>query len=137
MLEKLVVLAGAGQLVLVAASTAIPWLLRWREQTAALRPLLRQVFWTYAGYILGTNLAFGLVSAFAPTWLLDRSPLAAAVTGFITLYWGARLALQLLWFVRDDVPPRPVYRAAHAALVALFAVLTGTYTAACFANLQR
>ena len=38
----------------------------------ALRPLLRQVFWTYAAYIWFTNLCFGLVSALAPHWLLER-----------------------------------------------------------------
>ena len=54
----LVVAAGVGQLVLVAASLAIPRALRWPEDLAKLRPLTRQVFWTYAGYIWATNLAF-------------------------------------------------------------------------------
>ena len=83
------VAAGVGQLALVVASLAIPRVLRWPEDLARLRPLTRQVFWTYAGYIWATNLAFGLVSAFAPGWLLDRTPLAGAVCGFIATYWGA------------------------------------------------
>jgi hypothetical protein len=64
-LPRLVFVAGVGQLALVVASLAIPRVLGWRQQTARLRPLLRQVFWTYALYILCTNLCFGLVSAFA------------------------------------------------------------------------
>ena len=105
----LVVAAGVGQLVLVAASLAIPRVLRWSEDLARLRPLTRQVFWTYAGYIWATNLAFGLVSTFAPGWLLDRTPLAGAVCGFIATYWGARLRhpVRLL---------RPLRRAEGSAL---------------------
>jgi hypothetical protein len=79
-LPALVLTAGVGQLVLIAASLAIPRVLRWGEETAKLRPLTRQVFWTYAVYIWCTNLAFGLVSL-RPDWLLDRSPLAVCVTG--------------------------------------------------------
>src|ERR1700736_1222662 len=102
LLPRLVLVAGIGQLTLVLASLAIPRVLRWREQTAALRPLLRQVFWTYAAYIWATNLCFGLLSALAPHWLLDRSPLAGAVTGFITAYWGGRLVIQFTYFDRSD-----------------------------------
>jgi len=61
-LPRLVLLAGLGQLALVLASLAIPSVLNWREDTAKLRPLTRQVFWTYALYIWSINLAFGLLS---------------------------------------------------------------------------
>ncbi len=92
-----------GQLVLILASLAIPRVLRWKEDTAKLRPLTRQVFWTYAGYIWCTNLSFGLVSL-RPAWLLDRTPLAACVTGFITAYWLGRLVIQFAYFDRSDAP---------------------------------
>ena len=78
-LRTLVFLAGVGQIVLALASTAIPRVLRFREETAKLRPLLREMFWTYAGYILCINFSFGLLSALRPAWILDGSPLAAAV----------------------------------------------------------
>ena len=111
---------GSGQLVLVAASLAIPRVLRWPEDLARLRPLTRQVFWTYAGYIWATNLAFGLVSAFAPGWLLDRTPLAGAVCGFIAAYWGARVVIQFAYFDRSDAPQGPLFAVGEAALVGLF-----------------
>lgn len=50
-LPSLVFAAGVGQLVLIVASLAIPRVLHWKEDTARLRPLTRQVFWTYALYI--------------------------------------------------------------------------------------
>ena len=119
--------AGVGQLILVVASLAIPRVLRWPEDLARLRPLTRQVFWTYAGYIWATNLAFGLVSALAPRWLLDRSPLAGAVCGFIATYWGARVAIQFVYFDRSDAPRGLRYAFGEAALVGLFVGLTLVY----------
>jgi hypothetical protein len=135
-LRTLVLLAGVGQIALALASLAIPRVLRFEEETAKLRPLLRQMFWTYAGYILCTNLSFGLLSALAPTWLLDGSPLAAAVTGFIAVYWGARVVLQFAWFDRSDAPPGAHVRLAEAALVLLFVFLTCVYGLALAANLR-
>ena len=135
-LQTLVLLAGVGQIALALASLAIPRVLRFEEETAKLRPLLRQMFWTYAGYILCTNLSFGLLSALAPTWLLDGSPLAAAVTGFIAVYWGARVVLQFAWFDRSDAPPGAHVRLAEAALVLLFVFLTCVYGLALAANLR-
>ena len=134
-LRTLVFLAGVGQILLALASLAIPRALRWEEETAKLRPLLRQMFWTYGAYILCTNLAFGLVSAFAPAWLLDGSPLAAAVTGFMALYWGARVVIQFTYFDRSDAPPGAHVRLAEAGLVALFVYLALVYGAAFAANL--
>src|SRR6516165_6984674 len=103
-LQALIFIAGIGQIVLVLASLAIPRLLHWCEDTAKLRPLTRQVFWTWAAYICFTNFCFGLVSLCAPAWLLDRSPLAATVSAFIAVYWGARLVIQFAYFDRKAAP---------------------------------
>jgi hypothetical protein len=133
-LPTLVFLAGIGQLVLVIASLAIPRVLRWHEDTAKLRPLTRQVFWTYAIYIWSTNLAFGLMSL-RPGWLLDRSPLAGCVTGFMTAYWVGRILIQFFYFDRSDAPAGLHIRLAEAALVGLFVYLAGVYLAAVLLNL--
>lgn len=125
--RSLLIAAGIGQLILIAASLAIPRVLRWPEDVAKLRPLTRQVFWTYAGYIWATNLAFGLVSTLAPGWLLDRTPLAGAVSGFIAAYWGARVAIQFAYFDRSDAPKGAAFVAAEVLLVALFVGLTLVY----------
>lgn len=128
-MRLLVLLAGVGQLVLAAGSVAIPMVLRWREDTAKLRPLTRQVFWTYAAYIWGTNVAFGLLSALAPRWLLDGTPLARAIGAYVAFYWGARIAIQFFYFDRSDAPPGAIYKLAEVALVGLFLFLTAVYGA--------
>jgi hypothetical protein len=125
--RTLLVLAGLGQLALAFGSLAIPRILRWKEDTDRLRPLTRQVFWTYATYIWVTNVAFGLLSLAAPDWLLDGSGLACAVASYVALYWGARLFVQLFYFDRSAAPPGLFYRGAEAALVGLFVFLTAVY----------
>ena len=116
----MVFIAGVAQLLLASASLAIPRVLRWREDTARLRPLTRQVFWTYAGYIWATNLSFGLISSCAPESLLDGSVLAHAVCAFIAAYWIVRLVIQFAWFDRTDIPSGRLMRAAEAGLLAMF-----------------
>ena len=97
-MEGLIVSAGVGQLLLALASLAIVKVLRWRRETAKLEPLTRQVFWTYAGYIWGTNVCFGLLSSLAPELLLYGLPLARTLCAFIALYWDARFFVQLGFF---------------------------------------
>jgi len=130
----LIFLAGVGQIVLALGSLAIPRVLHWHAETARLRPLTRQVFWTYATYIWVTNVCFGLFSALEPRWLLDGSPLATAVTGFIASYWAARLVVQFTYYDRTDLPPGTWPRVAEAVLVSLFACLALIYTGAVILN---
>jgi hypothetical protein len=122
------VLAGLGQIALALASLLLPRILRWGEETARLSPLTRKVFWVYAAYILVTNLCLGTLSVAAPRLLLDRSPLARCVAGYAAAYWGARLAIQLVWF-RGSAPKGPGYAAADWAVTALFAFWAVVYGA--------
>jgi hypothetical protein len=127
--------AGAAQILLVAVSLAlIPRILRWREETARLRPLTRQVATTYAFYVVTTNLAFGVLSALRPGWLVGPPGLATAVDAFIALWWGVRLVLQFTYYDRHGGPSGPAFRLAEIALVTLFAYLTLVYGAAAFAT---
>jgi len=127
---------GIAQIVLAVVSLAIPRVLRWKEDTSKLNPLTRQVFWTYAGYICVSNLCFGLLSTFLPDGLVDGTSLAAAVTGFVALWWAARVVIQFTYFDRSQAPQGWIYVAAEAALVILFIALTLTYGFAALGNLQ-
>jgi len=129
MFRNALILAGIAQLGIAGSSLLIPRLLGWREETARLKPLTRQVFWTYASYILGIHVAFGLLSLLAPAALLDGSPLARAVCGFIALYWLVRLTLQFIAFDRSVAAERPLFRFAEAAYVSTFAYLVFVYGA--------
>jgi len=126
-MKTLLILAGLGQLVLALGSLALPMMLRWRDDTAQLRPLTRQVFWTHSAYIWLTNICFGVISAAAPDLLLERTPLARVVAGYVTAYWGARVVIQFFYFDRSAAPAGAVYKIAEVALVGLFVFLTAVY----------
>jgi hypothetical protein len=125
--SALVILAGVAQIGIALGSLAIPRVLRWREDTAKLTRLTRQVFWTYAGYIWATNVCLGLVSALAPASLLDRTLLARAVCGYAAAYWGARLVIQFAVFDRSVAAGSVALLAAEAALSGSFLYLAATY----------
>lgn len=135
-LNNLIFLAGLGQIGLVIGSSYIPIALGWRTELAKLRPLTRQVFWTYAGYILCTNLSFGLVSALGAKWLTDRTPLAALVTTFIAVYWLSRVLIQFCYFDRSDAPKGLIFTLGEIALVSLFIFLTIVYGYAAIFNIR-
>lgn len=126
-LETLILLAGVGQLGLALGSLSLPRVLDWSSDTAKLKSLTRKVFWTYAAYIWVTNICFGVLSVVAPGTLTDGSLLSRAVAGYITVYWGARVLVQLFYFERADAPSGLRYRVAEAALTLFFVGLTGVY----------
>ena len=55
--------------------------------------------------------------------------MADAVSGYITLYWGARLVVQFTYFDRRDAPKGPLFVVGEAALVGLFLLLSMVYGA--------
>lgn len=134
--RALLLIAGWGQVALVLVSLSVPRALRWGEETRRLSPLTRRVFWVYAAYIAGTNLALAVVTLAAPTALLSGSPLAAAVAGFAALWWGARLAVQFAAFDRARDPRFPIPRTAEALMVFAFAGLTLVYGAVALAAVR-
>ena len=129
-LEIAVILGGLAQLAIASTSLLIPRLLGWREEVRRLRPLTRQVFWTYAGYILGTNVAFGLLSLLGARALVDGSALARAVCGFMAAYWLVRLVLQFAVYDRSEAAGRPLFRWAELVYATGFAYLAAVYAAA-------
>lgn len=132
-LELLLQLAGWSQVVLILGSVAIPRVLGWRAKLAPTSTLIRQMFWVYSFYIWCTNLCFGLLSALGAALLLDGSPLAACVTGFILAYWLLRMAIQWLYFDISEIPMTGFNNVARWLLEILFSALTVTY-GLCFAH---
>lgn len=129
-LERVVFWNGIGHLVLGVTSLFIPRILRWATHLACLPLFFKQMFWTYAGYILAVNLAFGFLSVFGASELLNQSFLATGVTLFIALYWLARVAIQLFYFDTSFAPSGFFYRLGEIALTILFLFFSLSYTLA-------
>jgi len=134
-LKIAIILAGLGELILVIASTIIPKCLDWKGPMATLPKLMRQLFWTYAGYVLGMHLFFGLISTFGAHLLIDGTPQALILCGLMMTWWFTRIVLQFFCFDRGGIPQTGFNTIAEALLVLLFFYLAGTYSAAVYFNL--
>src|SRR4051812_31405328 len=91
-------LCGIGHIVLSIVSIIIPKALQWKKELNKLPVLLKQLFWTYAAYILVINFSFGIVSIYGTNELMNHSFLAKSITLFISIYWGARVLVQFFYF---------------------------------------
>ena|SRR5688572_6921731 len=119
-------LAGILQIALCIGSLWIPKLLNWNLELSKLSKLIRQIFWTYAGYILMFNFSFGLLSFYGAEELLEKSFLSKAISVFIFMYWLARVMIQFFFFT-SSAPKGMIYKAGEIALVSLFIFLTIIY----------
>jgi len=73
LLKTGLMVAGGAQFLLCLGSVAIPRCLQWSERTAGLVPLIRQMFFTYAGYILVSHIFFAILSLFFAEELLAKT----------------------------------------------------------------
>ena len=78
-----------------------------------------------------------VISVIGAPLLIEGTPLSAAVTGFITLYWAARIVIQFTYFDRSDAPPGAFFVFAEIVLVGLFFFFTAVYGYATFVNVSN
>jgi hypothetical protein len=136
-IQQCLYFAGLAQITLAMGSLAIPPVLNWRTELAKVQPLIKQMFWTYAGYIFVINLSFGLLSLFYFKQLTNGTTLAMLVTGFIALYWVSRILVQFLYFNRANFPAGRWNVLAEIILVTLFIGLSVVYSFTFYFNYQH
>ncbi|MEM1009698.1 MAG: hypothetical protein AAGJ35_11915 [Myxococcota bacterium] len=115
--------AGFGFTTLVIASFWIPKILGWKEKLAGLTPLMRELFWTYAVYILASHLFFAILSLCFDEWFLSGTPAAGAMSTCICLWWTVRVYLQFFGFDLAEVEDNRANRLAKHLLTLLFLYL--------------
>lgn len=136
LLHVLLIVSGIGHVLLSIGSLLVPRILNWKRELGALPLLLRQMFWTYAGYILVINLCFGVLSLVGTDDLLDKSFLAKSVCLFISGYWLSRIVIQFLYFDTSSAPKGLKYTVAEIVLVLGFLFFAITYLLAFVYNLS-
>jgi hypothetical protein len=97
LLTTLVRIAGLLQLSVLIASALVPQQLDWRGILKPLPKLVQQLFWTYGGYVVGMIIFNSLLALLFAHELTSGSALGRFLCGYIALFWGVRLCLQL-WF---------------------------------------
>ncbi len=130
-------ISGISQLLLCVGSLAIPRCLKWKERTATLIPLIREMFFTYAIYILVSHLFFGIVSFWLNHELLSGSSLANALLILMGAWWSGRIVCQFFFFDRSGIPETPFNKIAETILVTMFIALVTVYWGALLWNLTR
>lgn len=100
--KQLLLLAGVGHFLLLAASALTPVVLDWRVQLKSLPPLLRQLFWVYGAFIVLTIVGLGTLTLRHAQDVVGGDPVARSLAVFAAVFWGMRLIVQ--WFVFDTRP---------------------------------
>ena len=130
-LVTLIRTAGFLQWSVLIASALVPIRLDWRSQLRDLPKLHRQLFWTYGGYIILMIVALGLLCVTNAAELASGSGLARGLCGFIAVFWGVRLWLQLVLDARPYLTAWWLV-AGEWILTGLFLSFTVLFAAAAF-----
>jgi hypothetical protein len=91
--------AGGALIALALLHAAFPRRFNWKEETARLSPLNRQIFLVHTFFIAVTLVFFGLVSFVIAASLSAPTGVSRAVLAGFAVFWALRLVTQL--FVYD------------------------------------
>jgi hypothetical protein len=122
----LMVVAGVLQLGVAAANLPLSWILRFGRAQRGLDPIVRQIHRVHHVYLVVLLGIFGLISIVFPRDLCGQSDLGRAVAATLSLFWGARLAVQRFYY---DANFLRQHRAGDVAFSLVFAFLCGAYAA--------
>jgi len=96
-------IGGYSLALLCIASFWIPKILRWKENVAALPPLLRELWWTYSFYVWSSHVFFSVLTLGFGEWLMSGSSSAIVMNTFMLLWWSVRLYLQFFGFDFSEI----------------------------------
>jgi len=122
----LLMLAGALQLAVAAANLPLTWMLRFGKEQRRLSPIVRQIHQVHHVYVVGLLVVFGAISLAFPDELTGGGGLGRFLSAVLALFWGARLAVQRLYYDQEFMR---LHRAGDVAFSAVFAFLSGVYAA--------
>lgn len=122
-MTELLFIAGAVQVLIAAANLPAKRILAFDREIARLPPIVRQVHRVQHAYIVAILLFFAALCLLRPR----ETAADALLTGFLALFWGARLAVQRLYY---DPEVRRRHRAADVLFTLCFAYLTAIFGAA-------
>ncbi len=96
--ENLLLLAGVGHFGILTASALTPFVLDWKTVLKPLPPFLHKLFWVYGGFIVLVIIGMGALTLLNVEAMAKGDPVARSLAGFIAVFWGARLFVQIFIF---------------------------------------
>lgn len=103
-------LAGIILLCITVANFFAPKKMRWTVNLKKTEPVFRQVFISHCVFLLACVVGMALLCLLTPHWLLAEG-LGKAVTGFLALFWGARVLVQLFYYDKTIKQQFPFFNA--------------------------
>jgi len=92
--------AGIILLCITLANFFAPKKMRWTVNLEKTEPVFRQVFIIHCVFLLGGVVAMALLCLLAPEWLFIDG-LGRALAGFMALFWGARVLVQIFYYEKS------------------------------------
>jgi hypothetical protein len=129
-LQKLLFAAGLLHFAILSAAALVPFVLDWRTELSHVRPFLRQLMWVYGAFITLTIIGFGTLTTAFSGALAGGSPLARGLCGFISLFWAARLGVQLFVFDIRPIIRGRLLRVGYHGLTGVFTYFAVVYAIA-------
>ncbi|MCE9598690.1 MAG: hypothetical protein K8S54_12035 [Spirochaetia bacterium] len=123
----LIQIAGILQIALAVLHLLFPARFNWREETARLSLLNRQIFYVHTFFVCLILVLFGLLSIFFADELMLPQPLSKAVSGGISVFWLCRLLAQLFVYDSSLWKGKTFETVVHFAFILLWASLIGVY----------
>ena len=126
-LENLIRVGGILHLGILIASALTPRALDWRGELRRLSDLSRHVVWVHGAYVVLMVVGFAFVSLLHAEALAEGTALGRSVCGFIAVFWGGRLAIQLVLFDARPYLKRSLLKVGYHGLTAVFLYLAVVY----------
>ncbi len=124
---NLILIGGILHLGTLLGSAQVPKELDFRNELPKLKPMMRHWVLTAGGYIVLNIVAFAAVSIILRHELAAGTPLARAVCGYISLFWGIRLVIQLFFFDAKEYLRNRFLWLGYHGLTCVFAYHTLVY----------
>ncbi len=126
-LTTLIRLAGLAQLALIPVNFVAPYKLRYAASLAGATPVVRNIFYVHAGYIVFVLAGLGALCLGAADFLAGGASLARWTCGYLAAFWAIRVGVQLFYYDREE---RRRNSAFDVAFLGLFAFLALVFAAA-------
>lgn len=131
-LENLLLLAGIGHFGILIASAMTPFVLDWKTVLKPLPPFLHKLFWVYGGFIVLVIIGMGTLTFLNLKPMAEGDPIARSIAGFIAIFWGARLIVQIFIFDVKNYLRNIWLKLGYHTLTAAFIYFTCLYSTIAF-----
>lgn len=126
-MKTLIEVAGWIQLGIVVANFFLPRKLRYADNLTRVDTIIRQVFIVHSVYIVFVLVGLAGLCLFFPAELAGGSQLGRCLAGFLAVFWGVRVPIQLFYY---DPALRRRNLAMHVLFASAFVYLATVFTVA-------